>query len=93
MEVLASGARYRQLIETLNVVPFELDPKRGRFSYVGPQIERVLGHAPESCLADGFWAGSVAHDFNNLLTAILGNAAVFGARSARAPGSGATASR
>ena len=52
----ASEARYRQLIETLNVVPFELDPKRGRFSYVGPQIERVLGHDPESCLADGFWA-------------------------------------
>ena len=40
---VAEGRR-RLLVESLNVVPWELDLATQRFVYVGPQAERLLGH-------------------------------------------------
>jgi len=40
-ELGASREQYRALVETASVVPWEMAP--GRMSYVGPQVEAVLG--------------------------------------------------
>jgi len=37
-------ARHRLLVESLNVIPWELDLATGRYVYLGPQAERLLGY-------------------------------------------------
>jgi PAS domain S-box-containing protein len=49
-----SEERLRRLVETSNVVPWEFDGETGRFLYVGPQAERMLGYTPETWYEDGF---------------------------------------
>jgi PAS domain S-box-containing protein len=49
-----SEERLRRLVETANVVPWEADAATGRFTYVGPQAERLLGYPPDAWYADDF---------------------------------------
>jgi signal transduction histidine kinase len=42
-ELLRSREQYRLIAETTRAVPFELDLAHGRFTYVGPQAEKMLG--------------------------------------------------
>lgn len=46
-ELKRSREQYRLIAETTRAIPFELDLAQGRFSYIGPQAERLLG-IPES---------------------------------------------
>jgi signal transduction histidine kinase len=46
-ELLRSREQYRLIAETTRAVPFELDLAHGRFTYIGPQAQKVLGF-PES---------------------------------------------
>lgn len=48
-------SHYRQLIETANAIPWELDLNMRKLTYVGPQVERILGYEQESWLEDNFW--------------------------------------
>jgi diguanylate cyclase (GGDEF)-like protein/PAS domain S-box-containing protein len=50
--------RYRTLVERLPGVSYVAEPgEQGRWRYVSPQIERVLGYSPEEWLADpDLWA-------------------------------------
>jgi signal transduction histidine kinase len=42
-ELRRSREQYRLIAETTRAIPFELDVADGRFTYVGPQAERMLG--------------------------------------------------
>ncbi|HEX6277164.1 MAG TPA: ATP-binding protein, partial [Polyangiaceae bacterium] len=42
------------LVETTKAVPWELDHVNARFTYMGPQIETLLGIPGTACLAPGF---------------------------------------
>jgi len=42
-ELARSREQYRLIAETTRAIPFELDLSEGRFTYIGPQAERVLG--------------------------------------------------
>ena len=42
-ELKRSREQYRLIAETTRAIPFELDLAQGRFTYIGPQVERLLG--------------------------------------------------
>ena len=42
-ELVRSREQYRLIAETTRAIPFELDLAHGRFTYVGPQAEQMLG--------------------------------------------------
>ncbi len=50
-----SEERYRLLVETPNVIPWELSLPSWRFSYVGPQAVASLGYAQEDWYVEGFF--------------------------------------
>ena len=50
-----SELRFKTLVETTNVVPWEFDPATARFTYVGPQAAELFGYPLEDWLTDGFW--------------------------------------
>jgi signal transduction histidine kinase len=51
---------YRVLDETADAVPFRLEPNLGRFAYIGPQAERLLGIAHPRWLELGFLESRLA---------------------------------
>ncbi len=55
LELSTSEERYRQLVETTNVVLFEAEPQNLRFTYVGPQAAKLLGYAVEDWYQRDFW--------------------------------------
>jgi PAS domain S-box-containing protein len=57
-----SEERLRRIVETANVVPWEADAETGRFLYVGPQAEKMLGYAPETWYEDDFLHSHVHPD-------------------------------
>ena len=54
-QLSTSEERYRQLVETTNVVLFEAEPQDLRFTYVGPQAAKLLGYAVEDWYQERFW--------------------------------------
>ncbi len=51
-----SKERYRRLLETTNVIPWEAEPRTRRFTYVGPQCLKLLGYPREAWLQENFWS-------------------------------------
>lgn len=51
-----SEERFRQLTEKARVIPWEVDPNTGNFTYVGPQTEEILGYPLTDWYQDNFWA-------------------------------------
>ncbi|ACC80931.1 PAS domain S-box protein [Nostoc punctiforme] len=51
----ASENRLRQLLETVKVIPWELDLKTWRFIYVGPQAVDLLNYAIADWYEENFW--------------------------------------
>src|SRR5678809_1397197 len=50
------GGRFRRLVEMVcGIVPWEADPNSGRYTYVGPQAEKLLGYPLEDWYEPGFW--------------------------------------
>jgi PAS domain S-box-containing protein len=45
LELERSREQYRLISETTRAIPFELDLAQGRFTYIGPQAEQMLGIA------------------------------------------------
>ncbi|RCJ39568.1 hypothetical protein A6770_38825 [Nostoc minutum NIES-26] len=59
----ASETRLRQLLETVKVIPWEVDLKTWRFTYVGPQAEALLNYPIEEWYQENFWLDRVhPHD-------------------------------
>jgi len=52
-------SHYRQLVETANVIPWELDLNSRRITYVGPQISRILGYSVDEWYQEKFWLNHV----------------------------------
>ena len=50
-----SELRFRRLVETANVVPWEMDFTAGLLTYVGPQAALLLGFPVEAWYAPNFW--------------------------------------
>ena len=53
-ELERSREQYRLIAETTRAIPFELDLAHGRFTYVGPQAEKMLGFAESQWRQAGF---------------------------------------
>jgi PAS domain S-box-containing protein len=51
----ASKTRLRQLLETVKVIPWELDLKTWRFTYVGPQAKTLLEYPLQEWYQENFW--------------------------------------
>jgi PAS domain S-box-containing protein len=58
-ELKRSEDRFRRLAESTNVIPWAADLHNGRFTYIGPQVERLCGYPAESWRARGFWSDHV----------------------------------
>jgi PAS domain S-box-containing protein len=57
-----SEERLQRLVETANVVPWEVDRTTARFTYVGPQVVKMLGYPQEAWLTLGFLGAHVHPD-------------------------------
>ena len=51
---MRSREQYRLIAETTRAIPFELDLAHGRFTYVGPQAEAMLGIPEAAWKQSGF---------------------------------------
>lgn len=58
-ELKRSEERFRRLAESTNVVPWAADLSDQRFTYIGPQIQKMTGYPVSSWCAAGFWVGHV----------------------------------
>lgn len=47
---------YRQLVESSNVIVWEVDVSSGRFTFVSPQAEHILGYLPDEWYELDFWS-------------------------------------
>ncbi len=91
-DLAASRELYRALLETTKTVPWELDPATQRFTYVGPQIEQLLGFPPDECTRDGFLravlhSDDAAHARKTMMLVRLGSTCDVEVRAQRADGS------
>lgn len=50
------NAVYRTLLESTQAIPWKIDWASKRFTYIGPQIEALLGWTPESWMTVEDWA-------------------------------------
>lgn len=50
------GSVYKTLLESTRAIPWKIDWKTMRFTYIGPQIEALLGWPPESWKSVEDWA-------------------------------------
>ncbi len=57
-EISSAGGDYRRLVERLPAIVYSCERgEHGRWRYVSPQIEEILGYSPEEWMADpGLWA-------------------------------------
>ncbi len=57
-EISSAGEDYRRLVERLPAIVYSCElGERGRWRYVSPQVEEILGYSPEQWMADpGLWA-------------------------------------
>lgn len=55
----ASEEQYRRLLESTNAVPWEYDLKTHRFTYVGPQIEKIFGFPVGTWENMDIWFGRI----------------------------------
>ena len=57
-----SRERYKNLLETSNAIPWELDLSTWKFTYVGPQVTELLGFTQEEWYEEGFWGNNLHPD-------------------------------
>jgi PAS domain S-box-containing protein len=51
----SSESRFRELAESTRAVPWEADAQSFRITYIGKQVEEVLGYPAAAWLQEGFW--------------------------------------
>jgi diguanylate cyclase (GGDEF)-like protein/PAS domain S-box-containing protein len=63
-QISAGGEDYRRLVERLPAIVYAAElGEHGRWRYVSPQVEEILGYTPEEWLADpGLWARLIHPD-------------------------------
>lgn len=55
IELQSDGAVYKTLLESTKAIPWRIDWKTMTFSYIGPQIETLLGWEPSSWVGVNDW--------------------------------------
>jgi signal transduction histidine kinase len=55
-------AEYRVLDETADAIPFRLEPDLQRFTYIGPQAERLLGIEQSTWVEPGFFEARLSQE-------------------------------
>jgi PAS domain S-box-containing protein len=55
-DVETDSAVYKTLLESTKAIPWKIDWSTLKFSYIGPQIERLLGWSPSSWVSVEDWA-------------------------------------
>lgn len=58
-ELSRSRERYRNLVESVDVIPWEMEVGAPGHTYVGPQVVDILGYPRERWFESGFWAARV----------------------------------
>lgn len=53
---------YKTLLESTKAIPWRIDWATTKFSYIGPQIEQLLGWTPESWVGVEDWAARIHED-------------------------------
>ena len=53
---------YRTLLESTRAIPWRIDWATMRFTYIGPQIEELLGWSPSSWLTVNDWADRIVEE-------------------------------
>jgi diguanylate cyclase (GGDEF)-like protein/PAS domain S-box-containing protein len=61
-ELEPGSAVYRTLLESTKAIPWRIDWKTMRFTYIGPQIGPLLGWSPESWVSVEDWASRIHED-------------------------------
>lgn len=64
--LLASQNRYRRLVETTSIIPWDANPGEWRFTYVGPQAEALLGYPLSVWYNEGFLSSYLHADDRHL---------------------------
>ncbi|WP_298213189.1 sensor domain-containing diguanylate cyclase [Acidovorax sp.] len=55
-DINSDSAVYQTLLESTKAIPWKIDWATKRFTYIGPQIEALLGWSPESWMGVEDWA-------------------------------------
>jgi diguanylate cyclase (GGDEF)-like protein/PAS domain S-box-containing protein len=63
-EISSAGEDYRRLVERLPAIVYSCERgEQGRWRYVSPQVEEILGYSPDEWMADrGLWAQQLHPD-------------------------------
>ncbi len=61
-ELQESREHFRQLVETVRVIPWESSVEASNLSYVGPQAEDLLGYPRDRWYEEGFWSTIIHPD-------------------------------
>lgn len=61
-ELRASEQRFRRLVETTHIIPWEADPLTWRHTYAGPRSPVILGYPIERWFAESFWLAHLHPD-------------------------------
>lgn len=54
--------QYRRLVEYAHAIPWEMDAKTWRFTFVGPQAVEMLGYPLDAWFEDNFWLNRLYHE-------------------------------
>jgi len=73
-QIRKSSDRFQLMVETTKVLPCELDLLTWRFTYVGPQAERMLGYPLDDWYAKGFWSAHVRLEDPNAIAPLCDTA-------------------
>lgn len=60
--ILHNERRFRSLLESTSTIPWELDLANGQFTYMGKQIESILGYSSESWVDIDVWEERIHPD-------------------------------
>lgn len=58
-ELREKDERWRVLLESTSVIPWEADPRTNRYTYVAPQAVQLLGYPLEEWYREGFWSSHI----------------------------------
>lgn len=61
-EIAASELRFRTLAESTEAISWEYDPLADRWTYIAPQVEHLLGYAPDEWLNLQWWIARLHAD-------------------------------
>ena len=56
---MANDGHIQRMLEAANIIPWEADPQTWQFTYVGLQVERLLGYPRDQWYEKDFWTSTI----------------------------------